>query len=404
MKLDARTFKKSVLNICKAIPSQTNLNIHLIVRSKSYNMIIFISTSIEKTADYYADKPIYCAFAVVGILKKPEPLSFKISPQIIDEFLNSHICNRNETISIEKKWPGLELRLPGQSEPLFLPNAQCPVDDDVLEFLKKKRCEKIQVENFSYYFKETKHALGKPQSRIIRKDAFLLKIDTEDHIMVASENRYCLSARGNIGEVKYTYYLHKPEMERAAAILGDDVTIRITQNYEYLQMTAGNILVSIPMLRCFPLYTPMSDKLKSFHRKPLLSFTALREELLQCLKSVKVPGNRDIVFSLKKNTLELRAFNKVTGTDIVVSPRIEDCLQDTDTPLRIHGKYLYDALRSINSINVCIEFMPPYYVRVTDYHINSRRLPHSLSSTEFFWPYIKDTETPTLPEPDNGNS
>lgn len=396
MKLDARTFKKAVLNVCKAIPCHAKCYLNLLIKKETSDMIIYITQSVEKTGshDFYAAAYLK-VFAIVRKIEEPEYLSFYVDPHLLEEYLKKQTYSRNEKISIQIKMNGLLFSRPSQSEQLFILGHVARNND--LSRLKKKRCKKkIQIENFSYYFKETKHALDKPIRHKTYMTSFLLEIDSEDHIRVTAKDRERISIRGDIEETKYAYYLPKAEMIRAATLLEDNVTIRIHNYNEYLQMTAGNILVSMPIL-CTPyLYEFNSNNLKSLYQKPLLSFTTLREEILKCLRQVMVIGSKDAIFSLKNKTLKLSAVNKITGANITVPLHIEDCPQDTDISLRIYEKYLYEALRSINSINVCLEFIPPHFVRVTDYHINSRRLPHSLSAIEVFWPYSKDTETPNL--------
>lgn len=407
MNLNAREFKKAVLDVCKAIPCHKQEYLNLYIKRGHSDMIIYISQPLDKDKRryFYAEYPCFDVRAIIHNVENPERLScYFPDPHVIEGFLKIQKYSRNEKISIQIRMSGLLFSMAGLSENIFFTSYQIGTLE--LLRLKLKRSLKIHVENFSYYFKETKHILCRPASYKNELAYFLLEVDTEDNIMVATTRGNCIAARGDIKEPKYEFFLPKAEMLRAVAILGDDVTIRINQNSDYIQMASGNLLVAMPLLRPpFNYKAANSTYLKSFGKKPLLSFTVLREKLLKHLKMVMVIDSENAVLSLKKNKLQLSALDKTSGANITTSQlHIEGFQQDTEVSLKIHVKYLYDALRSINSINVCIEYIPLLYIRVTDYHINSRRLPHSLSATEIIWSYNMAPEALTSPEAENGNS
>jgi len=239
MNLNARTFKKAVLDVCKAIPCHKKEHLNLYIKKGHSDMIIYISQFLDKDKrhHFYEEYPRFDVRTIIHKVENPERLSgYFPDPHIIEGILKTQKYSRNEKISIQIRMSGLLFSMSGQSENIFFTNYQIGCIE--LERLKLKRCQKIQVENFSYYFKETKHALCKPASHKDEIAYFLLEVDTEDHIRVTTKSMNCISARGDIKEPKYEFYLPKAEMLRAAAILGDNVTIRINQNSDYMALGA----------------------------------------------------------------------------------------------------------------------------------------------------------------------
>ena len=150
MNLNARAFKKAVLDVCKAIPCHKIEYLNLYIKKGHSDMIIYISQLLDKDKRcyFYAEYPRFDVRTIIHKVENPERLScYFPDPHVIEGFLKIQKYSRNEKISIQIKMSGLSFSISGQSEKVSFTTYQIGCLE--LERLKLRRCQKIQVENFS---------------------------------------------------------------------------------------------------------------------------------------------------------------------------------------------------------------------------------------------------------------
>ena len=412
MRLDRRIFKKAIVSICKAVPASKK--IRMIIKKGSTDMVILASQGInysvrrrglfdfdpDDLCDYSSssgfteenywkydpeqpkkvvEEPAFWVYAILHDVEDAESMNLLTDGKTICSRLKEVICNGNQKVHIKKNNGRLNLFFGDGPEAVRENLAFTDMKEkDELDYLSKTEfIDELQVNDFSYYFRETKHAI-EPKYHTY----FYLDIDAENHIMVTTADSHRASCRGSVTEdVKHSFELNKPEMVRIAALFLDKaVTIRIPKNDDYLQLTDGIFTVFMPLpigYRRFNLKRYIADP-KAKAGEDTLTITAPREKLLSRCKSI-TSSSVCVRLTVKERTLIAEGYDTATGNPDVLN--IEKNPRDKNISCGISGEFICAALHSITAPSVSITFTP-FYILITDHYMSSRRLPHSLRSLE----------------------
>lgn len=414
VRVDRRAFKKAIVSICKAVPN--NQEIRLIVKKGSTDMILLASQKISypteecgvfaptrtrrpREENYWelaadpsenkAKKPAFWIYAIIHDIENAEPMDLLVNGKVIRSWLKEIICNGKEKVHIKRNENGLNFCF-GDGPDAVRKNIdfidknnddrEMKQKEDDLEYLSRvKYVDDVQIEDFSYYFKETMHA-NDPYPY------FSLSVDEEKHCIVTSAIE---SFRGYItGGIKHTFYFFRPEAKRLAALFLDKtVTIHIPKYNDFLQLTDGFFTVFIPIPYMWCPNNQIEKRISYVERdarKKVLTITVPREKLMEECKSMPSPN---IQLTVQGQTLKIMEYEGTPEPHVEFS--IEKTPRDKNISCAVHAECLCDALRSITSPSISIRFTPQALF-ITDHYMSTRRLPHSLRALEIVY-LLKDS-------------
>lgn len=406
VRVDRRAFKKAIVSICKAVPG--NQKIRLIIKKGATDMILLASQKIcyhpeecgvfaprrtrrpreenywELASDPSEDKtkePAFWIYTIISGIENAEPMDLLVDGKVIHSWLKEIICNGKEMVHIKRNENGLNFCFGDGSDAvrknidftdIRKDEQRKEKREDDLEYLSRvEYVDEIQIDDFSYYFKQTMHSYETNDS------IFNLSIDAEKHILVTANG---ISYRGFVtGDIKHTFYFHKREAKKIAALFLDmAVTIRIPKYNDFLQLTDGNFTVFMPLPRGWGMMETYISSAKALAQEKILTIIAPREKLIkEC--QLMAPSSPYIRFTISGQILKISEYDITTIAPTELS--IEKSPRDKNISCGIIGERLCVALCSITSPSISITFTPRFMM-ITDYYMGSRRLPQSLRALE----------------------
>lgn len=381
LKVDRRVFKKAIVNICKAVPKSDS--VALVTAKGSTNMAILAYQNAHyRTED--GNKAMFYACAKICDVENAETMDFYVDGKTINSCLKSIRCDGHQKVRIKQDENGLHFCFGDDSDALRKSINFVSGDGSLIlrDLFKIEYVDSFQIDDLSYYFKETMHACESHPDR----NFFYMGIDAEKHILVTTPET--ASFRGFItGEIKYTLHFYKQEAKRIAALfLGKTVTIRIPKQSDFLLITDGKFAVYMSLPKVWGARIEYHVTLvENEARKKVLTITAPREKLIkECESKASSPY---IQLTISGKVLKIGEYGQTSETPTEFS--IEKNPRDKNISCAVNAECLCDALRSITSPSISIRFSPRALF-ITDHYLSTRRLPHSLRALEIVY-MIRDS-------------
>lgn len=392
LELDRAAFKKAVVHISSAVPSCQN--IQLKIKKGASELFIIAYQRMKNPHCYDRRNPYFYAYTIIHDIENPAPrrINIWIDRETVSWLFKRIICSEKINMFIGKENKGFLFFFreskSGTEHKHDLPFIEVREDDPLNNLPDPEYDAEIQVENFSYYFSETKHALDARPKKDMRAFSFRIEVDSRNNFRVSATNGKHTSVRGRItDEIKHSYLLPKPEMVRTASLLGETVTIRLSRYQDYLRFAAGNTTVLIPVIQEWAIKYNTRHYINTIianakSSSSLLSFTLERKDMLRKVTAA-AKVNKIFQLTVEGQLLKLESGNEEKRMKSNTGVYIKDIEQYADlTVCQVVGEYLCNALRSINSYYIKMTFTSDYHLIITDYHISPRRLPHELSAME----------------------
>lgn len=415
VRVDRRAFKRAIVSICKAVPG--NQKIRLIIKKGSTDMVLLASQEIRyypekcgvfapkrtrrpREGNYWelasdeseekAKEPAFWIYAIIPGIENAEPMDLLVDGKVIHSWLKGIICNGKEKVHLKRDENGLNFCF-GDGPDAVRKNIDFTdirkeeqrngQKENDLEYLSRvEYVDDVQIEDFSYYFKETMHAYDPGR-------CFYLGLDEEKHIIVTSAIE---SFRGYItGGVKQTFRFYKPEAKRLAALFLDKtVTIHIPKYNDFLQLTDGFFTVFMPLPDAWDpdRIVKVISYIEKNAREKVLAVTVPREKLMEECRSVS-SSSPHVQLTVKGQILKIAEYEGTAEPQAEFS--IEKTPRDKNISCAVNAEYLCDVLRSITSPSISIRFTPRALF-ITDHYMSTRRLPHSLRALEIVY-MIRDS-------------
>lgn len=210
---------------------------------------------------------------------------------------------------------------------------------------------KISVDNFYKYTNACVHAAATITSRDARMEAFYIEDAGNNKLRVTALDGYRVSIRDSLNGATPTnsIMVSAANMDRVAAMIGDNIKIAIPKSGRFVRVTGKNIVVVMPAVDGS--YYNVDQMLNRGGDNPI-AIKVNKDELLNAIRLAAIVDQK-LILNISNSKISV-SVNSTSGEIKCDVPFIGD--KSASLQIGFNAKYLEDALKSLNSTIVEMNF------------------------------------------------